>query len=235
MTSSFPSTYAFFVSLMNRLLPVGIVTYRCVYTCKVSWVQTAHQRKILHIWITGGIFGLSVCLTSFSFIYRHKSFLYLKCLGREEDFYLQYKDTGIRLLWLLPLYHPFHLLSIFAFFSYIFFVPAGYLYIYIFRKKHDSKTAGISESSYKARKRKNLVTTKFNLLIWICEVVSGFVVLFPGSNLFVILYHFLPSSLSPILYYVGIEAKRKAMKSRFREMIHELKGRVELIKLNPIK
>ena len=43
---SFRICYMFFVSFLNRLLPVGIVTYRNVYVCKSHWVQTGSQRKI---------------------------------------------------------------------------------------------------------------------------------------------------------------------------------------------
>ena len=184
------SNYAFFVSLMNRLIPVGIVIYRFVYTCRVSWVETVQQRKVLHFLISGGMFGLTVALTLFSLIYREKSYLYLKCLGKEDDFFSQYEENGLglRLFWLLPLYHPFHLISILLFFGYIVVVPVGYFYIYRFRKRHDSETRGLSENSHQLRKNKNLVTTQFNLLIWLCEVVSGVVLIFPGSNLFIILY-----------------------------------------------
>ena len=172
---------------------------------------------------------MSVSLTAFSFVYREKSFLYLKCLGKEEVFYSKYEDTGVRLVWLLPIYHPFHLLSILAFFSYIFLVPVGYFHIYKFRKRLDSETRGLSERSRQVRKTKNLVTTQFNLLIWIFEVISGFVIIFPGSNVFVILYFFLPSTLSPLMYYLGIEVNRKTMKKNIKEMFMELKrkGKIE--------
>ena len=229
-SASFHSTYAFFVSLINRLLPIGIVLYRYIYVCRVSWVQTAFQRKVFHFLISGGIFGVSISLTAFSFVYREESFLYLKCLGKEEVFYSKYEDTGVRLLWLLPLYHPFHLLSILAFFSYIFLVPVGYFCIYTFRKRLDSETRGLSERSRKVRKTRNLVTTRYNLLIWICEFISGFVIIFPGSNVFVILYFFLPSTLSPIMYYLGIEVNRQAMKKHVKEMFLELnrKGKIRI-------
>ena len=156
--------------------------------------------------------------------------IYITCLGKEEVFYSKSIDTGFRLVWLLPFYHPFHLLSILAFFSYIFFVPVGYLCIYKFRKRLDSETKGLNEHSRKVRKTRNLVTTRFNLLIWICEVISGFVVLFPGSNIFLILYFFLPSTLSPLMYYMGIEDNRQAMKKHIKEMFLELKrkGKIQV-------
>ena len=131
-------------------------------------------------------------------------------------------EGPVRLWWLLPLHHPFHILSISAFFGYMFIVPIGYLTIYVFRKKHDASLQGLTESTQLARKSKNLVTTRYNLLIWICELLCGLVVFIPGSNLFLILYHFLPATLSPVLYFLGIEDNRRAMRSRIKEMMSEL-------------
>ena len=221
------STYAYFSSLTNHLLPVGIVIYRLIYTCKASWVHTTQQRRRLHFIIIGGIGALSTCLTIFSFIYREKSYIFLKCDGRAEEFFS--KMTGsVRLWWLLPLHHPFHMLSILTFFSYMFIVPIGYLTIYVFRRKHDANLQGITERVHQARKSRNLVTTRYNLIIWICEVLSGLVVFIPGSNLFLILYHFFPATLSPVLYFMGIEDNRKAMQIRIKEMIKELRSKGNL-------
>ena len=219
---SISSIYAYFSSLTNRLLPVGIVIYRLIYTCKASWVQTAQQRRRLHFIIIGGITALSTCLTLFSFVYRDKYYIYLKCAGRADEFFTERKGP-VRVWWILPLHHPFLILSISAFFSYIFIVPIGYLTIFVFRRKHDATLQGLTERSRLARKSRNLVTTRYNLIIWICEVLSGLVVFIPGSNLFLILYHSLPATLSPILYFMGIEDNRKAMKARIKEMIMEMK------------
>jgi hypothetical protein len=213
------------VSLFNRLLPVGIVFYRYVYVCRVSWVQTAAQRKSLNILISGFIFIVSFALTFTSFIYREKNFYYLACIGKEEYFHSQNKSS-LRLVWLLPLYHPFHLLSILAFFSYAFMVPIGYFCIYRFRRHQDSSVKGLSERARVNRVRKNLVTTKTNLIIWICEVVSGFVVALPGSQVFIIAYFFIPNSVSPMLYYAGIEMNRQEMKYHLAEVYRESKERI---------
>ena len=49
---SFITLYAFFASLLNRLLPVGIIIFRFIYVCRSSWVHTAHQRKICQIFLS---------------------------------------------------------------------------------------------------------------------------------------------------------------------------------------
>jgi hypothetical protein len=213
--------YAFFVNLFNRLLPVGIALYRYVYVCRVSWVVTAAQRKNFNFFISAVICLLSCSLTFFSFLYREQNFVFLDCIGKAEYFHSQNKSS-VRLFWLLPLYHPFHLLSIIAFFSYTFVVPLAYFRIYRFRKQQDSKVSlGLSDKSRKVRIRKNLVTTRTNLIIWIAEVMSGFLVTLPGSNVFVIAYIFVPNTVSPILYYVGIELNRQTMKTHFQKLFKE--------------
>ena len=75
--------YAYFVSCVNRLLPVGIVLFRYVYVCKVSpswshffsiieqveWIENLENRKIFNRIITGLILGLSTFLTVVSYFY----------------------------------------------------------------------------------------------------------------------------------------------------------------------
>ena len=204
--------------------------YRYVYVCRVSWVETAAQRKICNYLISGMICGLSVSLTICSFLYREKSFFYLNCMGR-ADYYYSQQESSIRLVWLLPLYHPFHLVSILAFFCYALLVPLGYFEIYRFRKQQDARVMGLSNLSRKVRIKKNLVTTQFNMIIWICEVLSGFLIFLPGSQVIVIVFIFIPNSISPVLYYVGIELNRQAMKSHFQELFKESK-RTEVFKQN---
>ena len=191
--------------------------------CRVSWVETAAQRKNFNFFISAVICLLSCSLTFFSFLYREQNFYFLDCIGRAEYFHSQ-NQSSLRLVWLLPLYHPFHLLSILAFFSYVFLVPLAYFRIYRYRKQQDSKVSlGLSDNSRKVRIRKNLVTTRTNLIIWIAEVLSGFLVTLPGSNVFVIAYVFVPNSVSPILYYLGIEMNRQAMRTHFQKLFKESK------------
>ena len=210
---------------MNRTLPVGIVIYRYVYVCRSSWVGTAYQRKMFNFGICGVILFLSISLTIFGIIYREKSFYYLKCIGREDFFHDQNEqyDIGLRLVWLLPIYHPFHLLSILTFFSFAFIVPLGYIRLYMFRKGMDKDLTGLSEKSRNIRKGRNLVTTKCNLIIWMCEVIFGFSLLLTDSDLFLILYFSLPNTVSPILYFLGILENREAMRKHLMEIFKESK------------
>ena len=124
--------------------------------------------------------------------------------------------AGLRIHWLLPLYHPFHLASIIAYFTYIFVVPCGYFGIFHFRKNQDKNVKGLNEQKLRVRFKKNLVTLRFNLLIWFCEVISGIILFLPGSELVIkvtrLAYFTIPNTISPIFYYVGIELNRKELK-----------------------
>ena len=218
-------TTSFIISMLNRLLPVGIVFYRYVYVCKSSWVLTAQQRKNVNLFICSIIVSLTVVLSLCSFLYKEKYLIYLKCMGEEDKF--PDPQANVKLLWLLPLYHPFHLLSIITFFSHTLLAPLGYFIIYVFRQKLDCETKGINESSRIARKNRNIVTTKFNFLIWLSEASSVFV-LVPKGKTFFILYFLISSCVTPILYYIGIEVNRQAVKTRLRELLKESKTRGNL-------
>ena len=223
---------------MNRTLPVGIVIYRYVYVCRSSWIGTAYQRKMFNLLIGFSILVLSTFLTVFCVIYREKSFHYLRCIGNEDFFhdqYEQYDQYGLRLVWLLPIYHPFHLLSLLAFFSYAFIVPLGYICIYRFRKRMNRNVKGLSEQSRNVRKGRNLVTTKCNMIIWMCELISGFSILLFNSNFFLILYFSLPSTVSPILYCAGILENREAMRSHLMDIFKESKRKGDKYNYNLIR
>ena len=163
---SFITSYAFFASLLNRLLPVGIIIYRFIYVCRSSWVLTAHQRKVCQISLSLSILALPICLTIGSWIYREKYAYYLICTGQGDKFFDSTEKTD-GFAWLLPIYNPFHLLTLFAFFSYAVLVPLGYTAIYKFRRQDSYDVAGLSERSRLIRRHRNIVTTKFNLLNWI--------------------------------------------------------------------
>ena len=215
------------MALINRLLPVGIVAFRYIYTCRSSWVQTASQRKSFNIFIGFAMLFVSISLSIFCCIYREKSYFYLRCLGKEDIFHSEFEqfDIGLRLVWLFPIYHPFHLLSILAFFSFTIIVPLGYVCIYTFRRQMNRNIQGLSDESINFRKKRNLVTTKYNLFIWISEVFCSVSILFSNSNIVIILYFALPSTVSPILYFIGILENREHMRIRVREIVKESKGK----------
>ena len=216
---SFRICYMFFVSFLNRLLPVGIVTYRYVYVCKSHWVQTGSQRKIFQNSITLILLGLVAVLTSGCFFYREKYLHFWDCMG-QEGFSLSQGYTGMHFL--LPIYNPFHLLSVLVFFIHSLIVPIGYLAIYFFRKQQDSLTSGLTDKSRNSRKNRNIVTAKINAIICLSEFCS-YLVLIPQNNIFFVLYFLVSGTVSPILYYSGIEANRKAAQERIRDMFKESK------------
>ena len=71
--------------------------------------------------------------------------------------------------------------------------------------------------------RKNLVTCKFNVIIWFTELISGCVVLIKGSQYILLFYIVAPNIVSPVIYYIGMESNRKALKNYFLELFKESK------------
>ena len=220
----FITSYAFFASLLNRLLPVGIVIYRYVYACHSSLVLSASQRKAFNFALSTSIIVLTILLTFGSWMYKDQYLYYLNCMGNEHLF----TDSPARIdgfVWLLPVYHPFHLLSIFAFFLYSVLVPIGYILIYIFRDKHDGQMLGLCERSRLIRNHKNIVTTSFNLLIWIFEIISfvPFMMFQHGEKAFSLVYFLIGSTTTPVIYYIGMEVNRMAAKKRLMTLFKELR------------
>ena len=217
--------YVYPVSLINRMLPVGIVAFRYIYTCRSHLVQTKHQRNCFNIWVISIILVVSISLSSFCVIYSDKSYFYLKCIGREDFFFEEFKNfnIGVKLVWLLPIYHPFQLLSILAFFAFTFFVPIGYICIYRFRKQMNANLKGLNENKINFRKRSNLVTTKYNLIIWVIEALSLLTIFFSISNIAQILFVSIPSTFSPILYFIGILENREHTRQRVIQIFQETK------------
>ena len=136
----------------------------------------------------------------------------------QEGFFESKDYSGF--LFHLPIYNPFHLLSVLVFFTYSLVLPVGYLAIYFFRKQHDSITSGLTDNSRNRRKNRNVVTAKFNTMIWLSEICS-YLVLIPQGNFFFVLHFLISGTVSPIMYYLGIEANRKAAKDHIKEMFKE--------------
>ena len=166
---SFRVCYTFFVSFLNRLLPVGIVTYRYVFVCKSHWVQTGSQRKIFQNSITLILLGIVVVLTSGCFFYRKEYLHFWDCIG-QDGFSLSQGYIGMHFL--LPIYNPFHLLSILVFFIHSLVLPIGYFAIYFFRNQHDSLTSGLTDKSRNSRKNRIIVKAKINAIIWLSQFCS---------------------------------------------------------------
>ena len=218
---SFITSYAFFASLLNRLLPVGIVIYRYIYVCRSSWIPTADQRRNFEVVLTSSILALTLGLTFGSWVYQEKYIHYLNCV-RKENIILQSEQERTGIAFDLPIFHPFRALSILSFFLYSVLVPVGYFLIYRFRKKDDYHVSGLNERSRLIRRHKNIFSTQFNMINWIFEM-SGFIVLIPGGSIFSILYFFITCTISPVLYYVGILKTKNADKTRVLAVFRELK------------
>jgi hypothetical protein len=207
-------TYSYFLSILNRLLPVGIVFYRYVYVCKNSVVSTGHQRKLFDILICSVILFFCLILSVYCFIYKDKYRPYLECIGMLDGF--EDRDT-INVVWMLPIFHPFRLLSILAFFSQTVLTPVGYYSIYVFRRNQDSQVKGLTVNSRIARKKRNIVTVKFNFLIWLAET-SSFLGLIPDGKPFYVCYFLISCGLCPLLYYFGISDNRKTVRDYFKKL-----------------
>ena len=220
---SFITTYAFFASLLNRLLPVGIVIFRYIYVCQSSWIHTAEQRKSFQLGLSSSILALTLGLTFSTWVYQEKYIHYLNCLGKQKkNLHSEQRRTGMAFD--LPIYHPFHALAILSFFLSSVLVPVGYFLIFRFREKDNYHVSGLNERSRLIRRHKNIVSTQFNMMNWIFEM-SGFIVLIPGSNTFYILYFLFTCTISPVLYYAGILKTRNAEKPRALAIFRELKRR----------
>ena len=209
-----------FITYVNRLLPIGIVLYRYVYVCRHSWVLTSFGKRILDSVIVGLILGCSLFLVVITSVYKENYRTYLECVGRVfqyhfdvQDFLFDGREKGI--VWILPFFHPVRVLCNLMFYSYIIIVPVGYFKIYSFTRNQATTVIGLNESSRLRRKRLNIVTTRFNLIIWILETVAPILFFLPLEiKLSWLVYNFVACCFSPFLYFVGIECNRLAVRNQ---------------------
>ena len=80
--------------------------------------------------------------------------------------------------------------------------------------------------------RKNLVTCKFNIIIWFTELICGCVIFIPGSQYILLFYLVTPNIISPIIYYIGMESNRKELRKYFLELFKESKDSGKVSKNN---
>ena len=217
---SFRVCFNFFVNFLNRLIPVGIVTYRYVYVCKSHWVQNGKQREIFQFVLIAIILSLIFGLTVGCYVYRENYLHFWLCLGRNG---FAENDNFNGFHFHLPIYNPFHFLSVFIFFLHSLVLPVGYLAIYRFRVQQNLTVAGLSTVSRNRRKKRNVVTAKFNAIIWLSEFCS-YLVIIPEGNFFFVLYFLISGTISPILYCLGIEENRKESRERILEIFKDSKN-----------
>ena len=200
---------SFATSLVTRLLGITIPIYRWVYVCYPSSVLTAPQRRAFFLLLSGSTALLTASLTFCAFLYRESWTLYHRCLGRPWD-----SLNGLR--WNLPLFHPFYLTTIFIFLGSVLFTPLLYGLIFKFRRHQNNKEIGLSGSSRKARSHRNVVSARFNFLIWLSDTLI-LLCMVPSTsedrNIFLALFLILSSCLNPIIYFAGIESNRERVKA----------------------
>ena len=200
---------SFATSLVTRLLGLSIPIYRWVYVCHPSSVLTAGQRRAFFLLMSGSTALLTASLTFCAFLYRESWTLYHHCLG------CPWGPLGGP-SWYLPLHHPFQLTTLCIFLGSILLTPALYGLIFKFRRHQNKKDIGLSGASRKARIHRNVVTAKFNFLIWLSETLI-LLCFMPSTNehgnIFLVLFLILNSCLNPIIYYAGIESNRERMRA----------------------
>ena len=94
-----------------------------------------------------------------------------------------------------------------------------------FRKRQDTKV-GLSNSAKMARRKQNLVSMQFNMINWLLETVSLFLVIFEDYEFFTILYLLVTSCGAPLVYYLGIEDNRRKAREYFQSRIRIFRKKV---------
>jgi hypothetical protein len=145
----------------------------------------------------------------------------LACEQKIEQFHYNitdfYEEFRFGRSFTLPFYHPYRVIVNICFFGDMILVPLFYLKIYTFRKKLNEKNVGLSKAAVMLRKRRNLVTMKFNLFTWIWETSSMLIV---AVNIDMkILYALSISCGPPLLYFMGIEENRRVTQEYFKANI----------------
>ena len=87
----------------------------------------------------------------------------------------------------------------------------------------DNRVNGLSTAAKTQRKRRNLVSTRFNMINWILETVGLIPVIFLEEQMFTILYLLVTSCGTPLVYYLGIEENRQKAKEYFQSRMRILK------------
>ena len=145
----------------------------------------------------------------------------LDCQQKVEQFHYNitdfYEELGSGKYLSLPQHHPYLVILKLNFFGGMILVPFFYRKIYTFRKKLNEKNVGLSKAAVMLRKRRNLVTMKFNLFTWIWETSSMLIV---AVNIDMkILYALSISCGPPLLYFMGIEENRRVTLEYFKANI----------------
>ena len=202
------TTFSVTTSLVPRLLSIAIAFYRWTYVCRSTSVLTSAQRRTFFLRLSSTFALLTLGLTFGAVYYMDQYTFYHNCRGE--------KNMTAVTNWDLPITHPFRLLIHGSFLGNLFVSPFLYILIFLFRRsKSQSHNLGINSKSLKARRRRNVVSARFNFLIWLSELIIVLPYLnknrWGENDTSVVLYLVLDSCCTPLLYYVGIESNRERM------------------------
>ena len=200
---------AFATSLVTGLLGLSIPIYRWVFVCHPSCVLKATQRRALLLLMSGSTALLTASFTFCAFLYRESWTLYHRCLG------WTWGTLGGPISF-LTLPHSFYPAILCIFPGSILLTPVLYGLIFKFRRHQNKKDIGLSGASRMARIKRNIVTVKFNFLIWLSEtliLLCFMPIINEQENPFLALFLILSSCLNPIIYYAGIESNQKRIRA----------------------
>ena len=81
-----------------------------------------------------------------------------------------------------------------------------------FRNRHDEKVIGISQSAKVLRKRRNLVSMRFNMMNWLLETVSLILVMIKDNVFMSIIYLLVTSCGTPLVNFIMLQSEHKRFK-----------------------
>ena len=90
-------------------------------------------------------------------------------------------------------------------------------------RNRQTNVSGISSSARVLRKRRNLVSMRFNMINWLLETVSLVLVMFVEKQILTILYLLVTSCGTPLVYYLGIEENRQKAREYFQSRMRIFK------------
>ena len=161
-----------------------IAVFRYVFVFHPQAVISEHQRRRFQLKCLLYLFGSCIFTTFFSLIFSTRSKRYPRCMGKEETFFFNIpffleERVGSGHI-MLPFWHPLHLIFCFIYTCYIFIVPFVYMKIFRFRGKRG--VTGISEEQKLFWKRRNIVSTWYNMAVWLSEGIVSILVSYNLNN-----------------------------------------------------
>ena len=164
--------YNNFVTSFNRSITLVIAGFRYVYVFHwLAVISDAQKKRINNIFLIF-LFGSATVSKYLVLHFKEKTKRYTRCMGREEEFFynipffLEQPRGGP--LNNLSIWHPVRLYLVVIYNVYIVVVPIAYIKIFRFRKLDSSV---ISEEVKLFRKRRNIVSTWYNMAVWLAEGV----------------------------------------------------------------